>query len=903
MENTRKIIFHLLMFVMITSYSFHLNAQKSSVNAQEISVNTQEDPPATLQETPEERYARIMKDIQKQKRLMEKRMKAISNNGNEEIPDDIDLDEDITQKALDENTCFFDKQMCTVQASSKMARLTSSMLGTSLRSSLGDNWIYTDKLYPIPNMGNMPRDEPMHVAMAPAYLREISATDFDTYSRIRYCFQVSNANGVLWKCRNGRVSIRNTEDGIGTVRLLSVGWDTLIAYKKMLFISEVWDGQWPNQTFVRYDTSIKEAAKTIPINITSISNDDCGYTLTLVVRPDSEAGIVSGEGGYEEGEKAIIKAAPNPCYRFVHWLKEDGTIFSTKQTDTLTMMQDSTLYAVFARNDFSLFIYKNIEEGGNIETRYLEGCNIVEVTVRPAPCYKFIHYKSVSGTPLNIRTLDTLSLINDSSIIAVFEKDSFMLSAIARPEGAGNVNGTGTFECGITTKIKAVATDTCYQFSYWEDVASGIKYFEGAEIDVIVNAAKSLIAVFDFADTMLLQLETYPPDINVLLGGSGYFTKCNSSTELGVYIYDPCIKFDYWSNKAGDTISTTTNPLIRLQSDSTLVAHFAVGNFNVTLTPSPSNGGLVNNQTYFDTNICNDRIRIEAVANTTPTNFSFVSWTESSTGNIISENPIDTIMIDSDLHLIANFVENLYVDPVRLTLYVEPVGTGKVSGNKIYERNSEVTAVATPNDCYAFLHWKDASEKIISSDANYKFNLSKDSILIAVFTKIEYRLTINVTPTYMGEVTGAETGYHPCKETLKLQATTNNSETYEFIRWDDEHGNIIGTDANLNLLLVSDTTIFAIFGSGISEEDNVYDIRLVPNPTDRDFTIFFNNPLEQKVSIELLDLAGSKILSIFDGTASADTLIYKISEKLASGTYFIQFTIKDKVIMKKLVVK
>ena len=89
---------------------------------------------------------------------------------------------------------------------------------------------------------------------------------------------------------------------------------------------------------------------------------------------------------------------------------------------------------------------------------------------------------------------------------------------------------------------------------------------------------------------------------------------------------------------------------------------------------------------------------------------------------------------------------------------------------------------------------------------------------------------------------------------------------------------------------------------GILEID-VYEISIVPNPTENDFTITFENPDAQMISVELLDISGKNILDIFNGFAETGTQIYKVNLPLPSGTYFIKFVINDKPVIRNVIVK
>ena len=107
---------------------------------------------------------------------------------------------------------------------------------------------------------------------------------------------------------------------------------------------------------------------------------------------------------------------------------------------------------------------------------------------------------------------------------------------------------------------------------------------------------------------------------------------------------------------------------------------------------------------------------------------------------------------------------------------------------------------------------------------------------------------------------------------------------------------------------IPDSNGFVTFGAvecddvGI-REDGSFDVLVLPNPTDRDFNIIFDNPETQKVLIDLIDLEGKSIFSIFDGVVSAGIQVYRVNENLASGVYFVKFVFGNKVMLRKVVVR
>jgi len=64
------------------------------------------------------------------------------------------------------------------------------------------------------------------------------------------------------------------------------------------------------------------------------------YPLTLVVNP-SGAGVVTGEGNYEEDEEVTVTAEPNTNFVFINWTFDDESIASTNASYTFSMPSEA----------------------------------------------------------------------------------------------------------------------------------------------------------------------------------------------------------------------------------------------------------------------------------------------------------------------------------------------------------------------------------------------------------------------------------------------------------------------------------------------------------------------------------------------------------------------------------
>lgn len=531
---------------------------------------------------------------------------------------------------------------------------------------------------------------------------------------------------------------------------------------------------------------------------------------------------------------------------------------------------------------------------------YLEGTKIpIEAT--PEHCYEFLHWINNKGDIISNLQEEVITLESDSTLIAVFERATYTVSAMPEPATAGTIMGMGVYPCDTTINLIATVNDTCYKFSYWQNLNTYEVSYEDT-ISVYIDNYLSFIAHFVISDTFNLELKSDPLGANVILTGEGDYPKCSENLQIQAKPNDNCTIFKYWTNENGDII-TTQNPYnVNLFSDSVLIANFNASGFKAKLTPSPLDGGTVNGKTSLDTIVCDDKMVIEAVANA---DFWFYRWVDATTGNVISLFAKDTVEVNSNIDLIAEFLKE---PVVRVILDSKPTGAGALTGDGSYTKGTEVTIRATPiADCSLFRYWEDNAGKIISNESEYTFTPETDTMLIAVFEIEEFVVTIYADSTFMGYITGGATGLHNCGTVLTLKAISYDSDFYSFDSWREGtvDGPILSVNPEISITIVSTTTVIAKFDHVGILEDDIYDITIVPNPTDNDFNIIFDNIDEQFISISLIDITGANILDIYDGVAAVGKQTYKVNTtfKLASGSYFVKFIINGKVAFRSLMIK
>jgi len=117
------------------------------------------------------------------------------------------------------------------------------------------------------------------------------------------------------------------------------------------------------------------------------------YEVSLEVNPEG-AGIVTGEGNYEEGEKVTVEVEGEDGYEFKKWI-EDGEKASSISSYEFEVDEDRKLIAEFERVDqVTMKADVNLEEAGTVtgDGVYPKG-EEATLTVEPREGYKFLYWE------------------------------------------------------------------------------------------------------------------------------------------------------------------------------------------------------------------------------------------------------------------------------------------------------------------------------------------------------------------------------------------------------------------------------------------------------------------------------------------------------------------------------
>ncbi|MBR6928730.1 MAG: InlB B-repeat-containing protein [Bacteroidales bacterium] len=157
----------------------------------------------------------------------------------------------------------------------------------------------------------------------------------------------------------------------------------------------------------------------------------------------------------------------------------------------------------------------------------------------------------------------------------------------------------------------------------------------------------------------------------------------------------------------------------------------------------------------------------------------------------------------------------------NITVSANPTNGGTVSGGGTYNQGQSCTVTATANSGYTFTNWTE-NGNVVSTQANYTFNVTGNRTLVANFQAQQqsYTITVSANPTNGGTVTGGGTYQQGQSCTVHATAATG----YTFVRW-TENGTQVSTNANYTFTVTGNRNLVAQF------QQQSYTITVSANPT------------------------------------------------------------------------
>jgi hypothetical protein len=481
------------------------------------------------------------------------------------------------------------------------------------------------------------------------------------------------------------------------------------------------------------------------------------YSITAL-SADTVKGYAGGTCTLEYLDTAILTATANYGYHFTQW--SDG---NTANPRLVQVTRDSVFTAQFDYNQYGIALSVDTTIHGSVSGAGVYNY-LSEHTINATPNYGYHFTQWSDGDTNNPRTL---TLTQDTAFTALFAKNTYSITALSADTMKGYAGGAGTLEYLDTATLTATA-NYGYHFTMWNDGNTDNPR------QVQVTRDSVFTAQFDYNQySIALAVDS---TIHGTVNGAGSYNYLSSRT---ISATANCgYHFATWSDGVTDNPRTLT-----LTKDTSLVALFSISAYNIIAISANSTMGTASvgagRMDYLDT------ITLTATPNY---GYHFTQWSDGNT-----DNP-RMVQVTCDSVFTAQFDYNQY----SIALAVDTTIHGSVSGAGSYNYLSERSITATANYGYHFTQWSDG-------DTNNPrvITLTQDTAFTALFAKNQYRVILTVNDTALGMITGD--GIYNYLDTVTLTATCT-AEHHHFVRWSDGI-----TDASRTIILVSDTTITALF--------------------------------------------------------------------------------------------
>ena len=505
------------------------------------------------------------------------------------------------------------------------------------------------------------------------------------------------------------------------------------------------------------------------------------YTISVSADPIN-GGTVTGGGAFHYGETCTVSATPNQNFTFTNWT-ENGNVVSTQASYQFNVTSNRTLVAHFTAQapiTYTVTVAANPTNGGapyigntpgTTQATFNSGQSCtVHATANSG--FTFTNWTE-NGNVVSTQANYTFTVNGNRTLVANFQAQpqNYTVTVTANPTNGGapyigNTPGTtqATFTNGQSCTVHANPSNG-FVFDRW--TVNGNQVSTNANYTFTVTSNRNLVAHF-------IQQYTIKVSASPTNGGAPYIGNTSGTTQATFTSGQSCTvhanpnngySFVNWTEN-GNPVSTNADYTFTVNNDRTLVANFTQ-RYTITVLASPTEGGVVSGGgTYQQGQQC-------TVIATASDRFSFSNWTEN--GNPVSYDANYTFTVNSNRTLVANFTP-LPPNTYNINVSPNPSDGGTVTGGGTYTHGQQCTVKATANPGYTFKKWTE-NGNLVSTEANYRFNVTGSRTLVAQFQQQNYTITASADPVNGGTVTGD--GTYAYGVTCILTATPNEGYTFE----------------------------------------------------------------------------------------------------------------------------
>lgn len=356
--------------------------------------------------------------------------------------------------------------------------------------------------------------------------------------------------------------------------------------------------------FVGWNDNVKESIRKFKVGETSkyvalFARES--LKLSTEIYP-ANCGEVEGTGSYFYGDTAKLIAFPTMTYRFVKW--SDG---DTNAHRSIKIMENLSLIAYFAKASYNMILNTSPSAGGIVSGsgKYLYG-ELAQIIALASVGYKFSKWNDG-----NLSQERNVRVVCDTSLIAIFDKESYKLDLSSSPSEGGLVSENGVYSYGEMADIEAVPS-IGYEFSNWSDGDNNSRRSVKMTMDT------SLKAIFKKLNYNLKF--NISPSIGGIVSGTGSYSYGETANINAI----PTTGYEFSNWSDGETDPQRS---IIITKDSTLTAYFKKQEYNLILNSSPLEGGVVSGAGSYS---YGETVNVEAIPSI---GYKFSNWSDGNVEN------------------------------------------------------------------------------------------------------------------------------------------------------------------------------------------------------------------------------------------------------------------------------
>ena len=463
---------------------------------------------------------------------------------------------------------------------------------------------------------------------------------------------------------------------------------------------------------------------------------------------------------------AIIKATAYYGYHFSKW--SNG---NTNNPDTLTLKNDSTVTAIFVRNECSIrTASSDISRGitsGDTTAYYLDTVTLVATA---SYGYHFTRWDDY-----NTDNPRQVVATGNSTKTAIFDPNQYYINANVENNAYGNCSGSGSYNYLSSCTITANA-NYGYHFIMWND----------SETD----NPRTITLTCDTSFTALFERNEYTVITTSNYSNQGTTTGDTTVRYLDTVLLSATANYGYHFSRWNDY--NTSNPRqIVVTGNTTKTAVFEPNQYQITATAYNNSYGTCSGSGSY--NYLSSRT-ITANANY---GYHFTMWSDGNTANP------RTITLTCDTSFTALFDRNSYT----ISTVSNNATLGTTAGDTIARYLDVIELRAIPSEHHHLVFWDDD----YSNDTIRTYTVTTDATITAIFAIDTHSVQVQANNIAYGAVQGG--GVFTYGQPATVTATSYSG--YTFLKWSNgvtynPYTFAVTTDIELTAIFVEEGSIYNV---------------------------------------------------------------------------------------------